>query len=55
MQINTEFQQELEESGYIHRPLPLHEEEAAVCEYNRSDRCLSMKKFLWNRGKRKRR
>ena len=26
MQINTEFQQELEESGYIHRPLPLHEE-----------------------------
>ncbi len=26
MQINTEFQQELMESGYIHRPLPLHEE-----------------------------
>lgn len=26
MQVNTEFQQELMESGYIHRPLPLHEE-----------------------------
>ena len=46
MQINTEFQQELEESAYIHRPLPLHEE--VSLEQREKEKKVTARKTVWS-------
>ena len=46
MHINTEFQQELEESGYIHRPLPLHEE--VSLEQREKEKKVTARKTVWS-------
>lgn len=42
------FQKELRESGYVHRPLPLHEERSLEREMER--RQVNSEKTLWNQG-----
>lgn len=47
MKRDTEFEQELMESGYIHRPLPLHEEKSL--EQREREKTVTRRKTVWSK------